>query len=364
MKKLIIASDALRKAMKKLGLAVSQKSILPALTSIYCKVEKDQLELITSDMEITISQTITAETKGEPFEFLLPFDFTSKLMALLGSQPITLEQVSKTGIKITADGEEYELSDTGETGSFPKIPAIPKRNVIKLNENFVKLLNVSMLTAGKDNMRPAMTNACLDIKKKESVLASTDSYFLYTHKLPIGFEEPDQLLFSHKFAEAMDGIDELELSWTQDTIAVKSGKLVIWSRRLDAKFPNYKTIIPDHGPNLRLNRESLIDVLHKTCLSSSETKQTDIYLKRDEGSIHFEYDDVDYGRKGHLRMNGLFEGKTEKISLNAKKLLTLLTQIESDEVNLHINKPTESVLLSTEDDKEYLGLITTLKTNS
>lgn len=364
MKKIIIASDALRSAMKKLTIAVNAKSVLPVLTSMYCKVEKGELELITSDLEITISYKLAAETKGEPFEFLLPFEFISKLMALLGSQPITIELVSKRQIKISADADEYEISDTGKTDEFPKIPTLPKKNVITLNGNFVKLLNVAMLTVSKDEMKPIMMTTCLDIQKRESTLVSTDSNCLFTHKLPIKFDDPDQLCFSHKVAAAMEGIDELELSWTQELIAVKSGRVIIWTKRHEGKFPNYKSVIPDYGPNLKLNRETLIDILQKACLSSIDSKQTNIYLKREEGTIHFEYDDVDYGRKGHLKMAGSYSGSAESISLNAKKLLTLIKQVDHDELNLHINKSTGAVLISSEEDKEYLGLIMPLTINN
>jgi DNA polymerase-3 subunit beta len=363
MKKIIIASDALRTAMKKLAIAINSKTVLPVLTSMYCKVEKGELELITSDMEITISYKLAVETKGEPFEFLLPFDFISRLMALLGSQPITIELVSKTAVKITTDSDEYDLSDTGSTADFVKIPSLPKRNLIKLNGNFVKLITIAMLTTSKDDLRPAMTHACLDIKKKQSILVSTDAHLLYTHKLPVTFDEPDQLCFSHKVAEAMAGIDELELSWTQDLLAIKSGRVTILSKRLDAKFPDYKAVIPDHGANLKLNREDLIEVLRKACLSSVDTKQTNLFLKRESGTIHFEYEDVDYGRKGHLRLKGAFSGNCESISVNAKSLLTLLGQIESDDINLHIDKPTKAVLLSTEENKDYLGLLMPLMIN-
>ncbi|RYZ52900.1 MAG: hypothetical protein EOP49_08500 [Sphingobacteriales bacterium] len=73
MKKLIISAELLKPALAKLAHVVQQKSLIPAASSLYCKVTPNQLELIGTNTEITIIIKLVCESQ-ETFDFLLPFE--------------------------------------------------------------------------------------------------------------------------------------------------------------------------------------------------------------------------------------------------------------------------------------------------
>lgn len=362
MKKFIISSDALKPALKKLSLAINVRPTLPVLANIYCIVTKSYVELITTDLELTISCKLPAETKDE-FEMLLPFDFFNKLINLVKSSPVVIELVDKKKAVITGDNEDYNLNSLDDLKAFPELPSLPKKNVIALKEDFIEMLNTAMITVMHDEMKPAMQMTCFDMQSKESFLVSTDTHVMYKHKVPVASKEPDQLLFSSKLAAAMEGLKDIELSWTQKQIAVKSDTVTIWLNRTEGKFPNYNSVIPKHDANLKVNKALLNDALNKACLSSSASKHTNVYLNREPGKIHLEFDDPDFERKGHLVIAGEYSGDTEMIGINAKKLITVLKQVDADEINLHIGSATKAVLVSAEEDEGYLGLIMPLMPN-
>lgn len=362
MKKFIISSDTLKPALKKLGLAINTKSVLPVLSNIYVKVTKGEVELITSDLELTISYKCTAETK-DPFEMLLPFDFFQKLIHLFKSSPVVIELIDKKKAVITGDNEDYNLNSLADLKAFPELPTLPVKNVIKLNDEFTELLTTAMITVSTNDMQPGLLSACFDMQAKKSFLVSTDSYVLYKHEVPVTSKEPEQLCISPKMAAAMDGLKDIEISWTKEKMAVKSERMIIWSTRMEAKFPNYNVVIPDYDANLKINKEQLADALNKACLSSSATKHTNLYLKREPGKIHIEFDDPDFERKGHLVVTGDYTGDVELVGINAKKLLTVLKQVSGDEINLHIHNADKAVLISADEDKDYLGLIMPLLPN-
>lgn len=363
MKKFLISSDALRPALKKLSLAIGSNKILPTLSSIYCIVTKGQVELITTDLELTVSCKVPAESK-ESFEMLLPFDYINRLVPLFKSSPISIELIDKKRVVITGDGEDYHLNSLADLKTFPEIPTLPVKNVIKLDDDFVDLLNTAMTSIGADESKPALSHVCFDMKTKQSFLVSTDTYVLYKHGIDIIAKEPEQLMISKKFAGALDGLKDIELSWTKEKIAVKNSVFTIWSTRFDGKYVNYDVVIPKEiTPNLKINRQDLIDALIKACLNSEATKQTHLFLKRDEGKIHIEYNDADLERKGHIVIAGEYTGDVEAISVGAKKLLIALNQTDKDEITFNITGPTRAVLIAAEEDKGYLGLIMPLMIN-
>lgn len=362
MKKLIISSDALNKAMKKLGQAVNPKSILPILSNMHCKASKGSLELTTSDTEVTISTRIDAEVQGE-FEMLLPFKYVHGIVALLGSQPITIELLSKTKAKLAADKDVFDINSLAKLEDFPQMPTVPKKNVVSLNDGFVELLGKAMLTVIEDDKLPAIQNACLDITPKKATLASTDRYCVFTHTIPLEYKEPERLLFSPKTAKILEGFKELEVSWTQKQVAIKAGYTTVWITRSDDKFPDYTKVMPNHAANLYVNKHDLTVALNKACLSSNPYKKAKLFFKKSPDLVHFEVEDPDFDRYIHLSIVGQYSGETESVEVNARKLLTILDQVEGDEIKLHISTASGAILISSKDDEGYLGLLMPIMQN-
>lgn len=357
MKKFIVSSDTLAPVLEKLGRAVGGSKILPILKNIVCKVSKDEIELITTDMEITMSHTCAAQTEGAPFDLLLPYDFVNSICHLVDTMPLVIEHPSIRKARILAEGEVYELNSLDKIEEFPKLPSVPKKNSINLDASFVSLLNKAMLTVSKEELRPAMTRACLDITVNDSHLVSTDAHCLFKHRVELTATEPQQISFSHKMAKAIDGLQELEVNWNNNMVSIKSGQIIVWAKRHEEKYPNYNAIIPDFSPNLVIEKSRLVDALNKACLSSSANKHTRINLKKKAGEIHFEADDPDYSRKINLHVAGDYTGNVEAVSINAKLMLTILKQVDTDQISLSIHHPKKAILVSTGDNKDYLGLL-------
>lgn len=358
MKKLVLSSDAISKAMRKLSLAVNTKSILPVLRNVYCKVAKNEVQLVTSDNEITIAYTCEADTTDAPFELLIPFDFLNKVSGLLKGQPITIEHPSTRKAKIIGDDDIFELNSLDKLEDFPDVPAVPKKYSLTLDENFVSVLSAAMHTCMKDpTNQNVLIHSCLDIQEAGTNLVSTDTQALYKMKINGTAGQPDQLLFSSRLAKSLEGMGEMDLSWSQKQMAFVTDKVTVWAIRHEGKYPNYNTIIPKFDWNLSLERPVLINALSKACLSSNETKRTVLDFKKAPGKIHFETDDIDLARRIEVNIPGNYTGELDRLALNAGKLLTMMEQIDTKTIRLHINSHDKAVIVTSEENENYLGLI-------
>lgn len=363
MKKIIISSDILKPALKKLGQAVNERSLLPVLKNIYCKITKDQLEMITTDRELTISIKCVAETKDD-FEFLLPYDFMYKITGEMKSEPLTIEHPSARKARIIGEHDVFELNSLDKLEEYPNVPAIPKKGMFRLNDEFVKQLHRAIMTVSDDKMRNNMNKVCLDMKAKEAFLVSTDAHFMFRYKMPIETAEPLQLLLSPKTAKALEGMKDFEISWTAKQICFKGETTCVWSQRFEEKYPNYEAVIPSYPANLELDKNQLTEALRKACLSSLGTKQTTLQLKREDGRIHFDVDDTEMSRKINVSIPGEYSGGAASVAINAKKLLTVLDQVDAQKIKLHILRPEKAVVVTTDEDENYLGLVMPLLLNT
>lgn len=354
MKKIIVSSDDLKPALKKLSHAFNAKSVLPALSNMLVKAEAGSVELITSDTENTISAKIKAETTGT-FDLLIPFDFFCRVMALAGSTPVAIELNNNKG-KILIEQDVYELKSLAKTEEFTKIPGLPKQNSLSLQPDFVQWLTEASKTVSGDEARPAMTCVCLDIKKEGLLVISTDAHTLFKHKIQGTAETEEQILIPHKLSKILAGMGELELSWNSKMIGVKAGNYTVWSRRQEYQFPDYNVIIPQTAENVELRHDSLSRALAKACLSSIEIKQTSFQFVS-SNVLRLLTDDQNTERLIKVELPAAFAEDVPGFLINAEKLLTMLGQVKVENIKLHVASSTMAILLSSPEDPDYLGLI-------
>lgn len=280
MNKIIISSHELKRGLHKLGNVILSKPVLPALGNILCKVGKDYVEMVGSDTETTILYKLEAETSGE-FEFLLPYALISKIVSLTqsGSEPMKFEMTGNK-LKIATDDGQYELKHLDKVEDFPKLPQVPKKNSISINNEIIRTLKIASQTTGKDEQRPAMMKVLMELRSDKITVASTDgNYSLFTKSLPIKSETDGDLLISQKVIKSIEDMADTTVSWNERAIVFEDGNTTVIVTRANEKFPNFRAIIPaDHNSNITLNRLQLINALEKCNINSGPLKEMTLNL--------------------------------------------------------------------------------------
>lgn len=357
MKKLIISTKDLKPALQKLSQVVVKKPVIPALSNIYLRARPDEVELIASDLELTISFVCKCECK-ETFEMLLPFDFISRLVGLLPGQPLGIELLPKDKGVITADGDIHQLGVLDRVEDFPKIPDIPSRKSVTLDAAFMEWLERAMASVSKDDLRPAMTKALLEMEQDTINIVSTDAHSLFRHSFPIQTLMTEQILISPKIAKALQGFETTVLTWNAKHLAMKADNITIIATRHEDKFPDYKVVIPNHSANVTVHRADLISALNRASLASS--KEVTFHFSNDN-QLQVRGIDTDLERDSAATVNALSEGSIGDVTLAPELFTTLLHQIPFSEIRLHVDRMPRGVLISAEEDADYLGMIMPLQ---
>lgn len=363
MKKLVTNTETLRPALKKIALAINDKSTLPILSNIYLKARTNEVELIATDLELTISYVLDCECKDE-FELLVPFKFLAKLTSLLGNQPVELQYNGKTKATIIAEGEAYRFGSLEKIEEYPKLPDIPKRNTMDLDGDFMEWLGRAMATVSKDELRPAMTHALLEMSKEGVTIVSTNAHCLFKRFFSLTYAgEPEDILIPPKMAKALHGTEKATLSWRQNHIAMTSGKITLICTRLDSKFPDYRVVIPNSQPTLKLCRQDLLGALCKSSLFNDKQIGLRLNPANQKKFILFAVD-VDLERDSEITVPGAFTGKETEIAFAPALFETILDQIPFDEIRLHVDGPKRGVVITSEEETNYLGMIMPLLLNN
>lgn len=356
MKKFIIAAEQLKPILSKLSQAVVKNSTLPILQNLYCKVGTKEVVFITSDLELTILYRGDAETTGAPFEMLIPFEFFKKMAGLTKSGPIEIELKGRKGI-IHGVNDVYELGTLDKPEDFPNLPEMPKDNFISMNGTFIPWLNKALIAVSNDDGRPALQKICLDIMQNGMTMVATDAQILFTRSFPVESKKSEQLLISPKIAKALDGFTTTSIYWRKSHIGFQCDDITIIATRHEDKYPNYKAIIPSFKTNMLIDKDDLERALEKCNLNSDTLKQTVLFLTRQKGNLTFEAHDLDFNRKIDVDIPGSYEGNVEKVCFSSARLLSLLSQVDYDKVRLAIHFKDKGILLTADNDSDYLGMI-------
>ncbi|HEY4288226.1 MAG TPA: DNA polymerase III subunit beta [Puia sp.] len=359
MKKLIINSKDLKAALQKLSQVIVKKPVIPALSNIYLRVRGNEVELITSDLELTISYVCKCECVEE-FELLLPFEFVSKLVGLLPQQPITISLLPKNKGEIIGEGDIHKLGTLDKVEDFPKIPNIPSRKAVDLDASFMRWLERAMESVSKDKLRPAMTKALLEISPDDITIVSTDAHSLFRHKFPVQSLMTEQILISPKIALSLQGFETTKLSWNATHLAMKADNVTIIATRHNDKFPDYRVVIPNQPANLDISRAELISGINRVSLvSSQQIKFQFTGDALDKLTLYAENEE----RNSAVEVSVSYSGNTPSIAFAPELFKTLLHQIPFSEIRLHIDSAVRGVLITAEEDPDYLGMIMPLLLN-
>lgn len=356
MKKFIIGTDILKTILDKVGQAVNANTIIPSLKDILVEIKDGSATFTTSDAEMTIVYRHDIEADFDA-KFLLPFDFINKVVLLNKKMPLAFT-IEKKGLKIQGENDNYELSSLTKLSDFPKLPEMPSDHAEAELPDFLPFLKTALLTVSKDwQNKPNLCKVLLEIREGKITVASTDgSWHVFSYAFEAPSKNSEDLLLSPKVVKALDGLQNISVSWSEKIICFSGTDITVMITRPEEKFANFRSIFPeDFVSNLSINRSELETALEKCSLSSDQFKTTKFNLQKNIGLSAV---DSVYGININVSLpNVQYTGNVDNVCVSADKLLKLLHQISFDTIELAIHDSRRAILIRCTEDAGYLSLI-------
>jgi DNA polymerase-3 subunit beta len=210
-----------------------------------------------------------------------------------------------------------------------------------------------------------MTGVFFELDKKSLQCVATDAHRLVRYKRKdVACPKSDSFIVPRKplnllKAAIPDNDDELTLSYNGNHLFVKHGSTQMSCRLIDARFPDYKVVIPTDNPyKLVVNKNDFQGALRRVSVfSNKSTNQVALSISGSE--LQLAAQDVDFSFEGNERMKCQYNGEDLMIAFNAKFLIEMLSAAESSEVNIELSTPTKAGILkpSEQDENEELLML-------
>lgn len=363
--KFIVSSSLLQKQLQHINGLIKSNTVLPILENFLFEVDKNKLTVMATDLEtvMKIQMDVEAREKGKvcvPAKILLDYLRNNP------EQPLTFSIDNNYAIEITSDNGRYKVM--GESpDNYPKEPQPEDTEKITMRSgDFLTGINKTIYAVSNDDLRPAMTGVFFEIKNDLFNMVATDAHRLVKFTLTNVKSTAEKTFIVPRTPLALlksslpDNDDEIELSYSDSHLFVKHDHTELACRLIDARFPDYKVVIPAENPfKMLINRASLQNALRRlSVFSNKSTYQVVLGISGNELQLNSQ--DIDLNFEGNERMACQYDGDDMRIAFNAKFMGEMLNSTDSEDVTIELSAPTKAGIIKPveiEDGEELLMLV-------
>ncbi len=368
--KLSVSRDAF---LARLGVAargVSTRSSIQTLSGVLIQETQGGVELQATDMEIGVRVRVDAEVENATHPIVLPGRLLLDVVRSLPNDDLGIEYRSQTqDVEIVSGTAKFHLR-TLPTEDFPKLPEKENEATVSVPaQAFTDTVNRVGRAASRDEARPHLTGVLVSAAGDELRMVATDSYRLAVKetKLDAAIEGelevnvPVRALQELTRVATADGVEAIEVTAKENQVIFRAGDVVLNSRLIEGRFPNYKQLLPEtYEHELRLSRVELLDVVKRISLMAQ--KNAPLRMKFEDGALQVSAETPDTG-DAQESLPAPFKGETLEIGFNPEFLTDGLDSAESDELIFKLISPHRPGLIQSGDEGRFIYLVMPVRLN-
>lgn len=360
--KIVCTQENLNRGLSLVSNIANKSSNLPILNNVLLKAEKNDLTLITTDLEIGIKAAIRGKIE-KPGEFTVDAKLIHNFVSFL----------PKENIEINLDGDNLEIKSADQETSikgmsaedFPLIPDMEKQNMIELSVSDIKRsLSQVLLAASLDASRLEINAVNFNFQKNELTLAATDSYRLAEKKLEVINTENRSLIIPLKTLQELARIlndqeeKKLKIYFNENQILFELDGVQLISRVIDGKYPDYSQIMPkEFKTEAKCNIAKLAPAIKSVALFCKQGIN-DIRLSFDSKAQKIIIATASSNTGTSIaKVPAEIKGEENDIVFNYRYLLDGLNQLGTSDVNIKINNNSSPGLLQPVGNDKYVYLV-------
>lgn len=370
--KFIVSSSGLLKHLQQISGVINTNTVLPILEDFLFEIQDKKLTVIATDLETVMRVQMEVESKTNG-KVCIPAKILIDSLKNIADQPLTFNIDKNFSVEITSDNGKYKVM--GENpDNFPKEPTADDTTSFTMTSNaLLTAINKTLFAVSSDDLRPAMTGVFFELTPKSIQFVATDAHRLVRYKrTDTAATKNDSFIVPKKplnlLKNALPANDEpLNISYNNNHLFVSHGETQMICRLIDARFPDYKVVIPADNPyHLTVNKNDFQNALRRVnVFSNKSTSQVALSITGSE--LQMAAQDVDFSFEGNERMSCQYNGEDMQIAFNAKFMIEMLNAAETEEVRLELSTPSKAGLIKPSEQAEgedLLMLVMPLMLNS
>jgi len=304
MHKLTISVNTLKSLSAKCSAVSGGASIIPILDYAKITIRGKEVIFQSTDTETSIETKADCANASGDFCFLWSIKDMNDVLSKLPEMPVSIEYdeaTFKLFLNTIAGNFEYQ-SESPDL--FPQLPDDVNDIEFEVMDGFLDKLKIAADFTSSDTLRPSITGVLFDIIGGELYVVGCDMSSLYLSEGSFLFELEStcnhQAIVPGKTIKKLSAFEikgEIKISINSAYIIFKTEKTNIYSRLVDAKYPDYRMILPEYqgyfSVDLKAIQQSISLLL---TVANNVTNQIEFTLTGN--SLELKAADEGFGKRG------------------------------------------------------------------
>lgn len=371
--KFVVSSKALLQQLSAINGVIASNPVVPILENFLCEVENGKLTVTASDLQTSIITELEVDG-NESGSIAVPARILIDTLRNLPEQPVTFTiDEASYNIEIQSENGQYRLSGENAT-DFPKIPIVEEGHSVQVPADVLaSAISNTIFATSTDELRPAMTGIFLNLNGSDSTFVATDGHRLIRYRrsdvssgAKASIIVPRKSLNLLKSSLPSDNAP-VTMQFNSSNIFFKFNNFRMICRLIDERYPDYENVIPqDNNNRMVINRLDFLSSLKRIAIYANKTTHQ-VRLKINGGQLNISAEDLDYSNEANEKLPCEHEGSDIEIGFNARFLIEMLNNIDSDEVALMLSAPNRAGLImpkENNDNEDVLMLVMPVMLNN
>lgn len=353
--KFIVSSSVLLKQLSSINGVITTNPVVPILENFLFEINEGSLTVTASDLQTSMITELEVESK-ESGSIAVPARILLETLKNLPEQPVTFSIDEETySIEISSDNGRYKLAGENAT-DFPKVPTVTDDFSVTMSTDVLgSAINNTIFATSNDELRPAMTGVYMNLTDTNTTFVSTDGHRLIRYRrVDVASDNGNAIIIPRKALTLLKSTlpsenMEVAVEFNVSNAFFRFGNIRMICRLIDERFPDYENVIPaDNNNKMTIDRSEFLSSLKRIAIYANKTTHQ-VRLKITGSELQISAEDLDFSNEANERLSCEHDGGDIEIGFNAKFLIEMLNNLDTDKIELLLSEPNKAGLISPQD---------------
>ncbi|MFO1385923.1 MAG: DNA polymerase III subunit beta [Chitinivorax sp.] len=344
--------DQILKPLSTVTGIVERRHTLPILSNVYLEKKGQQVSFMATDLEIQITSNAPGDLNGGDFAITTSAKkFQDILRAIPDGTQVLLEHADNK-LLLKAGKSRFNLQ-TLPAEDFPSIaPATGNTISFSLEQKALRqLLSLVQYAMAHQDIRYYLNGLCIVTEGQELRLVATDGHRLAFASLELASPvERSEIILPRKTVlelyKLLDDSDKpIQVDISQNQVRFAFGDVLLVSKVVDGKFPDYNRVIPLNNTKLlTIDRVQLQQALQRAAILSNE-KFRGVRVVLMNGLFRIICSNSEQ-EEAQEELEVDYQGEALDVGFNITYLLDVLNNVANESVNFAFGDANSSALVT------------------
>src|SRR6188768_261865 len=357
--KFIVNSAYLLKQLSNINGVITTNPVVPILENFLFELDKGGLIVTASDLQTSMITELQVESK-EKGSIAVPARILLDTLKNLPEQPVTFSIDESTySVEIISDNGRYKLSGENAT-DFPKVPNVSNDFSSEISSEVLsRAVNNTIFATSNDELRPAMTGVYVNLGEKNTTFVATDGHRLVRYRRSdVKSDNGSAIIIPRKALNLLKATlpsenTDVSVNFNMSNAFFRFGNIKMICRLIDERFPDYDNVIPSvNNIVMTIERNDLLGAMKRISIYANKTTHQ-VRLKITGSQLQISAEDLDFSNEANERLSCEHEGEDIEIGFNARFLIEMLSNIDSEQIRLKMSAANKAgVILPADKNKD------------